>query len=98
MKIMLYTAGLALSISLLTAQPSVTTPLFPFKDGEADVHSFSGVNKDLEVDGGTNQVISWMTYQLQGVDLANVDKAVLTLYAKTVATPGTLMVGALSKA
>lgn len=87
----------ALCLGLATAQ-SVTTPLFPHKDGEADVSTMSGSQKDLEVVGGAKKVVSWITYVTGESDLANCKKAVLNLYVNSLAVPGTLGVYALTSA
>ncbi len=77
---------------------NIGTPLFPHKDGEADVSSMSGTNKDLEVKGGANKVVSWITYQTAGLDLANITKATLTVYVNGLTTPGSVSLYALTSA
>lgn len=80
----------------MAAAQTLTTPLFPHKDGEADAALISGSNKDLEVSGGSKKVVSWIAYQTEGRDLAGISKAVLTLYVHSLAVPGTLNVHSLT--
>jgi hypothetical protein len=75
---------------------NITTPLFPHKDGEADAASMWGANPDLEVNGGASPVVSWINYQTTGIDRATISGGILTLYVRSVITPGTLKVFSLS--
>jgi hypothetical protein len=82
----------------LSMAQSVSTPLFPHKDGEADISSMSGSQKDLEVSGGAKKVVSWITYFTGDADLANCKKALLTLYVNSLAIPGSFSVYGLTSA
>ncbi|MBD3239661.1 MAG: hypothetical protein GF331_03680, partial [Chitinivibrionales bacterium] len=71
---------------------SVVTPVFVHRDGEASASGYSGWEKEILVDGGSQQVTGWITFQTAGVDFSQVASATLTLYAKEVQSPGTLEV------
>src|SRR4051812_3144583 len=71
---------------------NITTPLFPYKDGEADATTLSGTNADLEVKSGSAPVVSWITYQTPNIDRATIASGILTLYVRTVTASGTLKI------
>ena len=69
---------------------SIVTPVFVHKDGEASSSGYTGSQKEILVDGGSQQVVGWITFQTAGVDFAKISSAKLILYVKDVKTPGTL--------
>lgn len=77
---------------------SVLTPVLVHKDGEASATGHTGSERDLLVDGGSGRVVSWITFQTQNVDFTHVTKATLALYIRSVESPGTLEVYALTAA
>lgn len=68
----------------------IVTPMFVHKDGEASAGGYSGSHKDLLVDGDAEQVVAWVTFQSAGIDLSRVASATLTVYVKTLDSPGAL--------
>jgi microcystin-dependent protein len=75
---------------------TVVSPLFPYMDGEASAYGYTGSEEDLFVDGSTVQVISWITFLTDSIDLPEVEKAYLILYVNDCPAPGDLKVYALS--
>ena len=76
---------------LATAQ-SLVTPVFVYKDGDASMTGYTGSRKDIAVDGSASQIIGWITFQTQGIDMARITTAVLALYVQALNAPGTLNV------
>ena len=76
---------------LVTAQ-SLVTPVFVYKDGDAGMNGYTGSRKDIAVDGSASQIIGWITFQTQGIDMTRITKAVLALYVQALNAPGTLKV------
>lgn len=75
-----------------TFAQSIVTPVFVHKDGDASIVGYTGSDKDIFVDGGSQQNFGWMTFQTQGIDFSRIGSAKLTLYVKSVTRPGTLQV------
>ena len=98
MKLLIQSCVLILvSLSLAFSQ-AIVTPIFIHKDGEASATGYSGSDKDIMVDGGTDPIVGWITFQTAGVDLSAIKEASLTLYVKSLDAPGTLEVYGLGKA
>lgn len=89
-------ATLAL-VSTLYAQ-SIITPVFVHKDGELSSSGYSGSQKEIYVDGGSEPVVGWISFQNQGVDVSGISGATLNLYLRSLDKPGTLAIYALSEA
>ncbi len=82
-----------LSVLLLASTvygQSIVTPVFVHKDGEASASGYAGSEKDILVDGTAQESVGWIVFQTAGVDFSKVSSAKLTLYVKSVQTPGTL--------
>jgi uncharacterized protein (TIGR02145 family) len=94
MRVLSILAGLLLAATVYGQ--SIVTPVFVHKDGEASASGYTGSEKDIFVDGGLQQVVGWVTFQAEGVDVSKVATAKLTLYVKTLTAPGTLGVYALT--
>jgi hypothetical protein len=90
MRKLILSLGIMLNVALFTFAQTVVTPVFVHKDGDASMTGFSGSLKDLGIDGGANQVVGWMTFQTQGIDMSKVTKAVVALYVKSLTAPGHL--------
>lgn len=79
-----------LSLAATLYGQSIVTPVFVHKDGEAAADGYAGLEKEIVVDGGSEQVVGWITFQTEGVDLSEVASATLALYLKALDNPGTL--------
>ncbi len=75
---------------------TIITPMFVHKDGEASASAYTGSEKDIVIDGGTQQVVGWVTFQTGGIDKTGISSAMLRLYVKSVTEPGTLQVRGLT--
>jgi uncharacterized protein (TIGR02145 family) len=75
-----------------TFAQNIVTPVFVLKDGDASVAGYTGSDKDIIVDGGSQQSVGWITFQTLGIDFSKVASAKLTLYIKSITAPGTLQV------
>jgi hypothetical protein len=94
-------AGTLLAVAAcaaVVAAQTLVTPLFVHKDGDAGLHEYAGTGKELIVDGGSDQVVAWITFQTAGVDLSEVAGATLALYVAGLESPGTLKLYGLSSA
>jgi hypothetical protein len=96
LKKLLFSACIVLNSVIFASAQTVVTPVFVHKDGDASMTGYSGSLKDIGIDGSANQVIGWMTFQTQGVDMSKVTKAVVALYVKSLTAPGHLNVFRLS--
>ncbi|MGB7566218.1 MAG: hypothetical protein WBM07_00040 [Chitinivibrionales bacterium] len=90
------TIFVALLLSALVAAQSLVTPVFVYKDGYAGMTGYSGSSKSITVDGSANQITGWITFQTQGIDMANITKATLAIYIEALNAPGTLKTFALT--
>lgn len=88
----------ALFMAAMVYGQSIVTPIFVHKDGEASASGYAGSNKDLLVDGAAEQVVGWVTFQTEGIDVSQIASATLTLYVKSLDSPGTLGVYHLNSA
>jgi uncharacterized protein (TIGR02145 family) len=84
--------------TVATFAQSIVTPVFVFKDGDATVNGYTGSEKEIAVDGGSQQIIGWITFQTEGVDFSESGSARLSLYVKAVSNPGTLQIRLLTAA
>lgn len=75
---------------------SIVTPVFVHKDGEASASGYVGSKKEILVSGGMDQVVGWFTFQTGGLDVSQIASARLTLYVKSLDSPGTLDIYPLS--
>ncbi|MBD3239672.1 MAG: hypothetical protein GF331_03735, partial [Chitinivibrionales bacterium] len=92
-------AFLAVALSACCAvSQTVTTPLMPYKDGEASPTGYSGSMKDIEINGAAVTTTGWIVFDATGRDLARTSSAQLELHVKRVEAPGTLRVHALDSA
>ncbi len=48
---------------------SIVTPVFVHKDGEASASGYAGSEKDILVDGGARQVVGWVTFLTEALNL-----------------------------
>jgi hypothetical protein len=76
----------------VTFAQSIVTPMYVYKDGDATSGWYSGSEKEIVIDGGSQQSVGWITFQTQGIDFSKVGSAKLSLYVKSLTTPGTLQV------
>jgi uncharacterized protein (TIGR02145 family) len=77
---------------------NISTPVFVLKDGDASVSGYTGSDKEIVVDGSSQQNVGWITFQTQGIDFSKIGSAKLSLYVKSVKTPGTLQIRLLTSA
>src|SRR6185295_3348927 len=77
------------------AQPNVTAPMIPYKDGYADGTTPNGTASDLKVIGSSD-TRAWINYMKSTVDRPSIAKATLSLYVKSVTTTGAFQVFALT--
>ena len=94
MRFMAVLSGLFLT-AMAFAQ-NIVTPVFVLKDGDATITAYSGTDKVIYVDGGAQQSIGWITFQMQGIDVSKIASAKLVLYVKALTNPGTLRIKLLS--
>jgi hypothetical protein len=77
------------------------THLFPIMDGEADRNGCGGRNPDIEVgyadNRGRRQVVAWITFQVEGLDLSASTRSSLIMIPTKVKEAGTLQVFTLAK-
>ena len=93
----LYALSLALIVmaSALFAQ-TISTPVFPFKDGDASALGNTGTDPEIFVSGAGQTAVGWIVFQTNNLDRTGVTKALLTLYIKSISSPGTLKAYALT--
>ena len=87
-------AGLLIGLlfTAATFAQSIVTPVFVHQDGDASAIGYTGSDKEIVVDGGSQQNVGWITFQTQGIDFSKIGSAKLSLYVKSVTTPGTLQI------
>ena len=88
MRFMAVLSGLLLAATAFAQ--NISTPVFVLKDGDATAAGYSGTDKSIYVDGGTQQSVGWITFQTQGIDVSKVASAKLVLYVNALTGPGTL--------
>jgi uncharacterized protein (TIGR02145 family) len=69
---------------------NIATPVFVLKDGDATAAGYSGTDKSIMVNGGSQQSVGWITFQTQGIDVSKIASAKLVLYVNAMTSPGTL--------
>jgi hypothetical protein len=91
-------AGAALAAALAVAAHAQTlpAPMAVLADGHATAASRSGTAATLNVNGSAAPSVAWLTFQTGGMDLSRVQKAMLTVFVRNVATAGTVRAHALS--
>lgn len=90
---------LAMAGAVVTAgAQTIVTPVIVHKDGEASAVGYTGSEKDILVDGAANQVVGWLTFQTDSIDMSGIDRGELVLYVKAVESPGVMRVHALDSA
>ncbi len=77
---------------------NISTPVFVHKDGYATLAGYTGADKSIYVDGGAQQSVGWITFQMQGIDVTKIASAKLVLYVNQLTSPGTLQVRLLDAA
>lgn len=87
-------AGLLIGLlfTAATLAQSIVTPVFVHKDGDASATGYTGSDKDIVVDGGSQQTVGWIMFQTQGIDVTKIASAKLVLYVNALTSPGTLQV------
>jgi hypothetical protein len=90
-----FSLALLIMATALFAQ-TISTPVFTFKDGDASALGNTGADPEIFVSGAGQQAVGWITFQTNSIDRSGVTKALLTLYVKSISSPGTLKVYALS--
>ncbi|MDQ3001230.1 MAG: hypothetical protein M3Y08_08220 [Fibrobacterota bacterium] len=93
-------AGAALAAVLATAThaQSISAPMPVLADGYATAATRSGTALTLAVNGSAAPSVGWITYQTGGIDRPHVQKALLSLFVRSVAVAGTVRVHALNAA
>jgi hypothetical protein len=81
---------IGLLLSVFTFGQSIVTPVFIYKDGDASATGRNGSQKEIYVDGGSQQNVGWLTFQTSGRDFSTIASARLLLYVKSVDNPGTV--------
>ncbi|MBD3239746.1 MAG: hypothetical protein GF331_04115, partial [Chitinivibrionales bacterium] len=92
------TMALCLQYAVVAYAQSVVSPVFVHKDGEASASGYTGSEKEIVVDGGANQVVGWITFQTDSIDLTQAVSTRLALYVRSLDAPGTLDVYPLTAA
>jgi hypothetical protein len=75
---------------------NIVTPVFVYKDGEASATGYSGSEKDILIDGNANPIVGWIKFQTSGIDFSQAVSVKLSLFVKSVRSPGTLNIYPLS--
>ena len=93
-KMHLFSLGIVFMASALLAQ-TISTPVFTLKDGDASSFGNAGLDQEIFVSGAGQQAVGWIVFQTSNIDRTGATKALLTLYVKSISSPGTLKVYAL---
>ena len=93
-KMHLFSLGIVFMASALLAQ-TISTLVFTLKDGDASSFGNAGLDQEIFVSGAGQQAVGWIVFQTSNIDRTGATKALLTLYVKSISSPGTLKVYAL---